>query len=176
MVGASATTRGARFSETTKALRPDVLLVGVKTLHPDTVDRLERIRRTLPELAVILMFTWCDWRGIKRLRDFAANPVAGCAYLHRYSIDRLDQLAQIVQETVEGRVVVDPALMEVLIVKPREDFMKGLTPRELEILSQIVIGYRKKTKAEMLSSAVNTVGRHVQGILSKHPADGHAES
>ena len=175
LVGSSDAPEARALREAVTSLQPDVLQVGVKTLLVETVDVLEEICRSSPDLGVVLLFASCDARGTKRLRDFTANMTAGCACLHKYSIDRPDHLTHVIHSVVQGRVVIDPAMMEILMGEPREGFLKDLTPRELDVLGWMARGYRNETIAEMLSRDINTIERHVNNIYSKVQVHGHAE-
>ena len=71
-----------------------------------------------------------------------------------------------IQAVAQGRVIVDPMVMEGL-VSPKEvssAVLPGLSPREMEVLSWIAKGYRNDTIADVLSRDVKTVERHINNI------------
>jgi len=93
----------------------------------------------------------------------------GCAYLLKHTIDTVDQLTQVICSVAEGRVILDPAVMEGLIATgdAHGSFLKDLSPRELEVLSWMAKGYRNQTIAEVLFLDPKTVERHINNIYSK---------
>lgn len=70
---------------------------------------------------------------------------------------------------VEGRIIIDPMVMEGLIKTGdgHGAFLRDLSPRELEVLSWMAKGYRNDTIADVLSRDVKTVERHINNIYSK---------
>ena len=74
---------------------------------------------------------------------------------------------------VEGRIIIDPMVMEGLIKTGDADntFLRDLSPRELEVLSWMAKGYRNDTIADVLSRDVKTVERHINNIYSKLHSD-----
>ena len=150
-------------------LEPNVVLVGVKTVQPSTVRTLQLLRDSCPQIAIVLLFYSHDADGIRALRDFSKDTSGGCAYLLKHTVDTVDQLTQVVRLVAEGRIIVDPTVMEGLhrTGDPRSSFLSGLSPKELEVLSWISKGYRNDTIADVLSRDVKTVERHINNIYSK---------
>lgn len=81
-----------------------------------------------------------------------------------------DLLASTITAIVEGLVVIDPAIAEILFplresspARPIEE----LTPRELQVLRLIAEGQSNKTIARELGISESTVKFHVNAILGK---------
>lgn len=151
------------------ALQPDAVLLGTKLLQSSTIADLEVIRERFPEVAIVLLSTLYDVKGIKELRQFTKKSSKGCAFLLKHSIDRIGQLAQVVHAVSEGQVILDPVVMEGLIGagETKTTFLKELTHRELEVLSWMAKGYRNATIAEILCVDPKTIERHINSIYSK---------
>ncbi len=145
------------------------MLLGIKFLQPATVEKLKMIRETCPDVAIIMLSAYYDVNGIKALRQFSRNASVGCAYLLKHTIDTVDQLTQVIYAVAEGRIILDPAIMEVLITSQdaKSSFLKELTPRELEVLSWMAKGYRNNVIAEILCLEPKTIERHINSIYSK---------
>ena len=86
----------------------------------------------------------------------------------------MDQLAQIIWGVVEGRIIIDPPLMDVFMNtgEGNSSLLKELSPRELEVLGCMAKGYRNDTIAGVLSRDTKTIERHINNIYSKLGAAG----
>ena len=90
------------------------------------------------------------------------------------------RMSSAVAAVIEGLVVIDPLLADVLVpeieianpVSLRED----LTPRELEVLQYVAQGLPNKTIGQILGISPNTVKFHVNAILSKLDAQSRTEA
>lgn len=169
VVGTSGDTSVESLTTAAAALRPRVLLLGFKVLHPNTVDKLHRIREAAPDVAIVMLSASYDLKGIKALREFSRGASVGCAYLLKHTIDTVDQLTQVVQAVSEGRIILDPAVMEGMMstLDPKSTFLKDLSPRELEVLSWMAKGYNNSTIADVLCLEPKTIERHINGIYNK---------
>lgn len=157
-------------------LNPDTLLMGTKMLQPSVIEKLEIIRDCHPHVGIVLLSTLYDIKGIKKLREFTKRNSKRCAFLLKHSIDRVDQLVQVIHAVTEGQVILDPIVMEGLIGAGETEatFLKELTNREMEVLSWMAKGYRNTNIAELLYVDPKTVERHINSIYSK--LNGEAES
>ena len=168
LVDATDDTSSERLVEVTKALSPDVMLLGVKTLKAAIVQKLELVREASPDIGLVLLFAFHDGQGITALREFSRGSGVGCAYLFKQTIDQGIQLTQVVHGVADGRVIVDHTLMGRLIGSQdsRDGALRGLSPRALEILGLLAEGYRNETIAKALSLDVKTIERHINSIYS----------
>ena len=169
MLGSSTDTSSGSLIAAVSNLKPRVLLLGVKTVQPETVEKLELLREACPQVSLVLLFAFYDVQGIKALRGFSQGASAGCAYLLKHTIDTVEQLTQVLSSVAQGRVMMDPLIMEELIRtgEPTNSFLSELSARELEVLSWMAKGYRNDTIAQALSRDVKTVERHINNIYSK---------
>ena len=169
VVGSSGNTDPESLLGATSALKPDVILLGIKILQPSIVEKLEMIRESRPGSAIVLLSAYYDINGIKALREFSRTMSVGCAYLLKHTIDTVEQLTQVISAVSEGRIILDPAVMEGLVSASdhKMSFLRELTPRELEALSWMAKGYRNSTIAEIMGLETKTVERHINSIFSK---------
>jgi len=177
VVGASGETDGEVLAPAVARARPNVVVVGVKTLRPESVEKLRMLWESCPGVAIVLLSSHYDIYGIKALRELSQGAPGGCAFLLKHTIDTVEQLTQVVQSVAQGRVIVDPSVMEGLMAtaETRSALLKELTPREIEVLSWMAKGYRNDTMAEVLGLEPKTVERHINNIYSKLN-DGTAQS
>jgi len=152
-----------------QALKPDVVILGVKAVHRCTVEMLGVLRETCPQMGLVLLLAMYDGQGIKALREFSRDSSSGCAYLLKHTIDTVEQLTQVVCSVAEGRIIVDPMVMEELIRTgdSGNGVVQELSPKEMEVLGWLAKGYRNDTIAGLLSRDVKTVERHINNIYSK---------
>ena len=75
-----------------EALKPDVIILGVKSVQPCTVEKLEALRKTSPQMGLVLLLAMYDGQGIKALREFSRDSSSGRAYLLKHTIDTVEQL------------------------------------------------------------------------------------
>ena len=150
-------------------IKADVLLLGIKTLQPDTVAQLITIRERFPSLGIVLLSGTFEIQGIKQLRGFARSNPYGWAFLRRDSIDNAIKLMHLVQSVAEGHVVLDPVVMEAIVETGDTGtaFLKQLTGRELQVLNWMTRGYRNDTIAQVLCVDPQAVERHLNAIYSK---------
>jgi DNA-binding NarL/FixJ family response regulator len=169
LVGCSSDTSAEALLAAATSAGPSVMLVGVKSLHTTTVEKLEILQENFPQVGVVLLFAVHDAGGIKALREFSRGSSAGRAYLVKHNLDTPEQLAQVVFSVAEGRVIVDPVIMGELI----DDNGRAGSPlfdlsrKELEVLSWMARGYGDDTIASVLCRDVKTVERQVADIYSK---------
>lgn len=169
MVGVSGDTAGDSLVAAAQDMKPTVMLLGFKILEAATVDRLHMIREKCPGVAMVVLSSSYDMKGIKALREFSRATSAGCAYLLKHTIDTVNQLTQMIQSAADGRIILDPAVMDGFIASqdPNGSFLKELTPRETETLSWMAKGFRNDTIADVLCLELKTVERHINNIYSK---------
>lgn len=150
-------------------MKPHTVLLGTKMLEPEVIDRLAAIRERYPYLGIVLLATLYDVKGMKQLREFTKRNSKGCAFLLKHSIDRIEQLVQVIHSVTEGQVILDPLVMEGLIGAgdSKTAFLKDLTHRELEVLSWMAKELKNSTIADILCIDPKTIERHINSIYSK---------
>ncbi len=149
--------------------QPDVLVIGTKVLHTATVEQLHMIRDAAPKTCYVVLSAAYDLDGIKAFREFIRVAKCGCAFLLKHGINTVDDLTKVILSVSEGRIILDPTVMERLISagESTSTFLKELSPREMEVLSWIAKGYRNNTIAEVLCLEPKTIERHINSIYAK---------
>ena len=169
MLGSTGDTSTDFLEGMLQALKPDVIILGVKSVQPCTVEKLEVLRKSCPEMGLVLLMAKYDGSGIKALREFSRDSSSGCAYILKHTIDTVEQINQVVCSVAEGRIIMDPLVMEDLVRtgESGNDVVRELSAKEMEVLGWLAKGYRNDTIAGLLSRDVKTVERHINNIYSK---------
>lgn len=169
VVGATGDTSGESLVRVVEGLKPNVVLLGFKILQPTTVEKLDAVRESFPDIGIVVLSASYDVKGIKSLREFSRGSSAGCAYLLKHTIDTVEQLTKVIHSVAEGRIILDPAVMVGFMnsIEPKSTLLKELTPRELEVLGWMAKGYRNQTIADVLCLDPKTVERHINSIYGK---------
>ncbi len=153
-------------------LSPDVVLLGVKKLDADTIEELEKIRNTYPQIGIVMLIVYYSAQDIELLRKIALCGESGMALFLKQSLDTIQQLCRMVIAVNQGQVILDPPLASFMFAgKPESPFLKQLTTRELEILSLLSQGYTNQAIAETLFIDVKTVEHHLNSMYSKLKTD-----
>ena len=71
LVGSSYDTSPESLIAAAEEFKPDVMLLGVKMAQGATVEKLEKLRESCPDVALVLLFAFYDSQGIKALREFS---------------------------------------------------------------------------------------------------------
>ena len=169
VVGTSPTLDDSALIEGVREAQPNVLLLGMRTLTATTVDQLRLLRREVPGAALVVLSYSYDVKGISALREFSRRSSTGCAYLLKHTISSIDQLVQVINSVLEGRIIVDPGVLEELVTvkEPRAGMLKHLSPREMEVLGWMSRAYRNNAIAHILHLEPKTVERHINNIYGK---------
>ena len=80
----------------------------------------------------------------------------------------IDELCEAASRVADGRTVVDPAVVAVLLNRPTvNDPLRALTDREGEVLALMAEGRSNQAVAERLTLTGKTVESHVRSIFLK---------
>ena len=156
----------ARTLVAAAALSPDVMIIGTRSLTESTINNLRVLRRSAPNTGLVLLSFAYDARTMTALREFSRHTMAGCAYLTKHTVGTVHQLAQMVLAVAEGRIIIDPGVLDGFVT-PRMELLRHLSPRELEVLGWMARGYRNNAIAQILHLVPRTVERHVHNIYAK---------
>jgi two-component system nitrate/nitrite response regulator NarL len=177
-IGISGDTDGEVLVGKARALKPNVILLGIGVLQPASVKTLKMLRENCPDVAIVLLSASYEAKDFDELRRFSRGASSGCAYLLKHKMNSVRELTQVILGVAQGRITIDPAVLDGLMsaadsptfllkeLSPR-DQLKELSPRELEVLGWMAKGFRNSTIAEVLYLELKTVERHINSIFSK---------
>jgi DNA-binding NarL/FixJ family response regulator len=152
------------------AERPDVVLTDIR-MPPSGDDEgilvANRLRDTHPEVGVVVVSQYASPRyGVALLEGGSERR----AYLLKERLHDRAELVGALATVAEGGSVVDSKVVEALIfaqIRDDNSPLAELTPRELEILSEIAQGKSNQAVADHLVLSKRAVEKHINAIFLK---------
>jgi len=141
--------------------RPDVVLMDVSMPVVDGIEATELLRSEFPDARVIVLTGSSDPHQVG-----AALNAGACGYLMKSASG--DDIADAIRSVMGGQSVFGPHAVQALR-SGLEPVAQGdqLTPRETDVLRQVVAGLSNKQIAIELGISPGTVRIHVSNILAK---------
>lgn len=137
--------------------QPDITLVDLRLPRMSGVDVIERIRMETPHARFIVLTTYDGDEDIYRALKAGAR-----AYLLKGMTS--EELINTIRAVHAGKSYIPPAIAERLAERMGA---QDLTPREFEVLEQIVQGKSNKEIAAALEVSEATVKTHINSLLGK---------
>jgi DNA-binding NarL/FixJ family response regulator len=138
---------------------PDHDMEGIQAAH--------QIRARHPQVGVVVLSQHADEAyAFQLLKD----GTAGLAYLLKERVGDMDQLLRSLRETVAGRSVIDPVVVEALLAwcgRLAHSPLATLTARETDVLREMAQGKTNAAIAEALSVSESAVEKYANAIFSK---------
>ncbi len=149
---------------------PDVVITDIR-MPPTGTDEGVRIaahlRRARPETGVVVLSQYVEPAYALALLE---DGSAGRAYLLKERVSDIDELVAAVRAVASGGSWIDPKVVEALVSSrstPADSPLRHLTPRELEVLSEIASGKNNAAIAQALVLSGRAVEKHINSIFSK---------
>jgi len=161
---------------------PDELLDAVERLLPDAVltdirmppghdmegiQAAHQIRARHPQVGVVVLSQYADEAyAFQLLKD----GTAGLAYLLKERVGDTDELLRALRETIAGRSVIDPVVVEALLARRgrlAHSPLATLTPRETDVVREMAEGKTNAAIAESLSVSESAVEKYANAVFSK---------
>ena len=137
--------------------RPDVTLIDLRLPKISGVEVIQRVRAKTPQARFVVLTTYDGDEDIYRALKSGAK-----AYLLKGMTT--EELITTIREVHAGRSHIPAAIAERLAERMGTE---DLTPREAEVLEQIVAGKSNKEIAAELAISEATVKTHINTLLSK---------
>jgi DNA-binding NarL/FixJ family response regulator len=137
--------------------KPDVTLMDLRLPDESGIDALKAIRTEFSEARVIMLTTFEGDVEIQRALEAGAR-----GYLLKTMPPR--ELVEVIRQVHAGKMRIPPQLAAQLAEHLTDE---ELTPREIEVLSQIAGGNRNRDIAEELFITEETVKVHIKHIMEK---------
>jgi DNA-binding NarL/FixJ family response regulator len=153
-----------------EAERPDVVLTDIR-MPPSGDDEgitvANRLRETYPDVGVVVVSQYANPRyGVALFEGGSERR----AYLLKERLHHRSQLVGALSAVADGGSVVDSKVVEALIsaqTHGEDSPLSELTPRELEILSEIAQGKSNQAIADQLVLSKRAVEKHINAIFLK---------
>jgi DNA-binding NarL/FixJ family response regulator len=155
------------LDELVRAHAPELVVVDIRMppgQSTEGLDAARSIREEFPEIAIVLLSAHVEV-------DTAVDLLQGgerLGYLLKSRVLDAADFVEAVGRVVRGGSVLDPALVQELIVqRRRDDPLADLTPREREVLALMAEGRSNSGIAHRLWITEGAVEKHVRSILMK---------
>ena len=150
--------------------RPDAVLTDIR-MPPNNNDEgivaATTLRESHPDVGVVVLSQYVEPSYALQLFDGGSQ---GRAYLLKERLSEVEQLVRAIHEVTTGGSVIDPLVVESLVgARGREKHspLEHLTPRELEVLSEIAQGKNNAAVASSLVLSERAVEKHINSLFSK---------
>jgi DNA-binding NarL/FixJ family response regulator len=148
--------------------RPDVAVVDVR-MPPSYTDEGLRaaveLRARVPGTAVLVLSQYVE---VAYADELLVGGAAGVGYLLKDRVADVDSFLDALRTVVGGGTVLDPEVVSQLFARRRgDDPVRGLTPREREVLGLIAEGHSNTAIARTLVITAGAVEKHTQHIFAK---------
>ena len=153
-----------------EAERPDVVVTDIR-MPPHGVDEgiqaAEWLRQAHPDVGLVVLSQYAEPRYALALLEAGTE---GRAYLLKERVDDLTQLVGAIRAVAGGGSVIDPKVVEGLVVEKarvEESPLNGLTARELDVLREMAEGKNNAAIAETLFLTERSVEKVIHSIFLK---------
>ncbi|MDF2752057.1 MAG: two component transcriptional regulator, LuxR family [Gaiellaceae bacterium] len=155
------------LNEQVRERAPDVVVTDIRMPPTHSTEGLESartIRREFPAIGILLLSAYVE---IEEAMDLLENGER-IGYLLKSRVMNAGDLVDALERIARGGSVVDPALVQELVVqRRRDDPLAELTPREREVLALMAEGRSNSGIAHRLWITEGAVEKHVRSILAK---------
>ena len=157
----------ATLEELVGGEQPDLVVVDIRMPPTQTwegIDAARAIRAKLPQIGILLLSAHVEIETAIDLLEGGERV----GYLLKSRVLRSDDVVDALRRIADGGCVVDPALVQELVVqRRRNDPLEALTRRELEVLSLVAEGRSNSGIAAQLWITQGAVEKHVRSIMTK---------
>jgi DNA-binding NarL/FixJ family response regulator len=149
---------------------PHVVLTDIRMPPTGTDEGIRaatELRERHPEVGVVVLSQYVEPTYALTLFDGGSQ---GRAYLLKERLSEGSQLINAIREVAAGGSVVDPKVVETLVDargRAASSPLALLTPRELEVLSEIAQGKNNAAVASSLVLSERAVEKHINSLFSK---------
>ena len=149
---------------------PDVVLTDIRMPPTGTDEGIRaaiELRERHPNVGVVVLSQYVEPSYALQLLDGGSH---GRAYLLKERLSEGSQLINAIREVAAGGSVIDPKVVEALVTsrgRAKSSPLEFLTPRELDVLSEIAQGKNNAGVASSLVLSERAVEKHINSLFSK---------
>lgn len=157
---------GHELLDKAKQVNPDLIIADITMPSLNGIDAVERLKKTDPQIKVIILTMHCDAMYAHRAFEAGAS---GFVLKHSAS----DELLTAIREVLKGRTYVTPIIAEDLMQAYKNgsdikrDPIRKLTARQREVLQLLAEGKSAKEIAQILHVSSRTTEFHKYQIMEK---------
>ena len=155
---------GREALELCQELQPDLALLDIRMPEMDGLAATQAIRHACPQTHVLIMTTHANPDYL-----LAALKAGAAGYVLK-DITR-HELLSIIRRVLSGQAVLSGEIvaraLQHIVDQQSSPPSDQLTPRERQVLAQIIEGYTNRQIAQTLSISLGTVKFHVEHIIAK---------
>jgi len=151
-------------------LLPNAVLTDIR-MPPghdmEGIDAAHQIRARHPRVGVVVLSQHAEAAYAFQLLK---GGTGGLAYLLKERVGDVDELLRALRETIAGRSVIDPVVVEALLARRGRQAhspLATLTPRETDVLREMAQGKTNAGVADSLSVSESAVEKYGNAIFSK---------
>jgi DNA-binding NarL/FixJ family response regulator len=150
--------------------RPDAVLTDIRmppTFTTEGIDAAKRIRVEFPETGVVVLSQYVEE---DYAFDLLSDGVEGLGYLLKERVTEVDELVRALEDVSRGGSALDPKVVEGLLARKSSapsSALRGLTERELEVLSELASGRSNAATAKALYMSERAVEKHIGSVFQK---------
>jgi DNA-binding NarL/FixJ family response regulator len=158
---------GSELMRLVREHRPDLALLDIRmppAYRTEGLEAARSIREEFPNTAILILSAHVE---VAHAMTLLANG-RGIGYLLKSRVSDLDEFLDAVARVGRGGSVVDPALIEELVIaRDVDDPLENLTRRECEVLALMAEGRSNAGIARRLWINEGTVEKHIHSIMIK---------
>jgi two-component system nitrate/nitrite response regulator NarL len=148
---------------------PDLILMDVHMPGCDGLEAVRVISREMPCIKIIMLTA-------DEEDDVLFESIRSGAHGYLLKLLEPKTLLDMMRSVTQGGVALSPAMMAKILAEfnrpateadPGQEAREELTPREMDVLKQLVEGASNREIAEALSITTSTVKKHLENILAK---------
>jgi serine/threonine-protein kinase PknK len=158
---------GSELMRLVREHRPDLALLDIRmppAYRTEGLEAARSIRKEFPNTAILILSAHVE---VAHAMTLLANG-RGIGYLLKSRVSELDEFLDAVARVGRGGSVVDPVLIEELVIaRDVDDPLESLTRRECEVLALMAEGRSNAGIARRLWINEGTVEKHIHSIMIK---------
>jgi len=162
---------GAEAVRLAVELQPDVVLMDLRMPGMDGLTAIERLRDTLPHIAVVILTTYNE-------DDLMVRGLQAGARGYLLKDTNRETLFHVIRAAARGEMLLKPEIVAKVLAhtaaSPAPSGPLELTEREREVLEAVAQGERSKEIAARLHITERTVKAHLTNIYNKLGVDSRA--
>jgi len=151
-----------------KLLKPDVLVLDISMPQTDGIETLKRMRTYPNKPGVVILSMYGDITLIQQALEYGA---LGYVLKQSVSEDLLDAIRAASRGSLYLSSEISHILSDRMLAQKPKNALDSLSPREREVLEQIVAGKSTKEIATNLNTSIKTVEKQRRDAMRKLDAD-----